>query len=71
MEKTDDEDGGLRGFTNCDDIIEAINIWVFPKIGVGPQNVWFIRENPTRNDDLRYPYFWKHPYIYILTYVSH
>ena len=21
-------------------------IWVFPKIGVGPQNVWFIMENP-------------------------
>ena len=22
------------------------SIWVFPKIGVGPQNAWFIMENP-------------------------
>ena len=25
------------------------SIWVFPKIGVGPQNGWFIMENPIKN----------------------
>jgi len=28
------------------------NIWVFPRIGVFPQNGWFTRENPIRIDDL-------------------
>ena len=27
-------------------IFKLIEIWVFPKIGVGPQNGWFIMENP-------------------------
>ena len=29
---------------------------MFPKIGV-PQNVWFIRENPIKMDDLGVPLF--------------
>ncbi len=42
-------------------------IWVFPKIGVGPQNGWFIRENPIPIHQFMIwgetsPYFWKHPY---------
>ena len=30
-------------------------IWVFPKIGVGPQNGWFITENPNKIHDLGGP----------------
>ena len=35
------------------------NIWVFPKIGVGPQNGWFIMENHIKMDDLggKHPIF--------------
>ena len=31
--------------------------WMFPKIGVGPQNGWFINY---KSSILGYPYFWKH-----------
>ena len=32
-------------------------IWMFPKIGVGPQNGWFIMENAIKIDDLVVPLF--------------
>ena len=45
--------------------LEAIAIWVFPKIGI-PQNGWFIMENPINMDDLGIPLFLETPISYYL-----
>ena len=58
-----------RGEANME-ISMYIYIWVFPKIGVGPQNGWFIMENPIFGNTHIYIYIYhKHGTVYgILTY---
>ena len=41
-------------------LLETIPIWGFPEMGV-PQNRWFLRENPTKMDDLEVPPFMETP----------
>ena len=46
------------------------NKWMFPKIGVGPQNGWFIMKHPIKMgikmDDLRVPFFFGNTQIVLM-----
>ena len=44
------------------DINGHLDIWVLPKIGVGPQIIHFNRVFHYKPSILGYPYFWKHPF---------
>ncbi len=46
---------------------DSRKIWVFPKIGIS-QNGFLIMETLLKWMIWGYPYFWKHPYIYIYVY---
>ena len=47
------------------------SIWVFPKIGVVPPNHPFVhRVFHYKPSILGYPYFWKHPYMMVISYTT-
>ena len=50
------------GVGHSGDVTMLWTKWMFPKIGVGPQNGWFIMEISLKWMIWGYHYFWKHPH---------